>query len=91
MLMQQSHAQLISREASWSYLHAQQGSSVFTHQSSETIFAVMYVFDETSRRVSRSLLRWTGVVDAATGAVVMSRSGDDGWRRAGRRSVLPYT
>jgi hypothetical protein len=44
-----------------------QGSSVFTHQSSETIFAAVYVIDESSKRVSRSLLRWTGVVDAATG------------------------
>ena len=55
------------QEASWSCLHVRQGSSVFTHQSSETIFAVVYVIDESSKRVSRSLLRWTAVVDAATG------------------------
>jgi predicted small secreted protein len=43
---------------------------VGTHQSSETIFAVVYVFDGSSGRASRSLLRWTVVVDAETGAVV---------------------
>lgn len=52
-------------EASWSCLKTRQGSSVATHQSSETIFAVWRVLDASPRVGSRYRLRWAKVVDAA--------------------------